>query len=430
MPFTSSKVRRVPHPNPASPARQLTLTFLRSSVPIPLSLSLEHVLSDSLCHPLSLSDFNAFLAREERAQENLAFVLWFREYERRFLDLPEEWRGKAEMIEPSEEWERHMRRKAEDRREKESERSLSVSVYAPTPLPEGEAPWEEIDLGALEAGREEVVFLGERAMDNMPDAETLAIAPWIAEEGEEKDRQRMREIIQGAEEELEKTVQLLLRDDLPLREEIVRVVLHFLTLSSPHALSSAHIPALLLTLRRTTHPHSFRQLYAELLSYLQLDAHPRFIRAALVNTRAPFRAAMWCIALGLYLGGGLAIGLALVFCQQGELNRAWRLTSLPLVWAGISSSLCLWNGICPLAFSTRSRQLALWEPMPMPADSGHRRTRGRPHPGFMEFVRDDWWAGHPEAREMQWAVMIAAGRWGVLGMLIWAGVVLALPTGR
>ncbi|KZT54112.1 hypothetical protein CALCODRAFT_22027 [Calocera cornea HHB12733] len=457
----------LPNPNPLSPSRRLTLTFLFTPVPIPADLSLEHVLGDTLCPPVSLADFHAFLSRT-REQENLAFVLWFRDYEKRFWELDEAQRAGVQLVEPREEWEAYVRRKAEDRRREGLEKGPTGSER--TGLPEGKAegdgpkPWESIDLNALEAGpAEELVFAGENVLTEeqeqepaQVDADTLAIAPWIVEEAEESDKARMREMMAGAEQELEKTVQLLMRDDLPLREEIVRAVLHFLTLSSPSALTSAHIPALLLTLRRTTHPYSFRLLYQELYTHLLLDAHPRFIRASLVNTRAPFRACLYVIALGLYLGGGLALGLALVLCPgAGGLSRAWRAFSVPLVWAGTASPLCLLNGICPLAFGTKRRQLSLWESRPAAAPGPTRPTSAsstagsrslkrqstarastsasasasaRPaRVGLLEFLVHDWWATHPAAREMQWAVMRAAAAWGALGMLLWAGVILGVP---
>ncbi|KZT54114.1 hypothetical protein CALCODRAFT_22114 [Calocera cornea HHB12733] len=451
------------HPNPASPSRRLPLSFLASAQPIPPSLSLAHVLADDLCAPLTLRDFFRFLAEEDRATENLAFVLWFRDYERRWDALPEEERARAEELDPREEWAKFERERAGVTERERRERVAREREKAPR-WEEGEAPWESISLDDLGghtfadplgvhphphsrsssqssdgSGPDPVDLTDQARMD----AETLQIAPWMTDEVGERDRRRMEEIGRRADEELQRTVRLLMRDNLPCREEVVQTVQRFLTPLSPLALTSAHIPAVLLTLRRTTHPTSFLPLYRELLTTLTLDAHPRFVRSALANTRTPLRLALYALAIGLYLLGGVALGLACVLVPR--VGRAWRAASIPLVWAGLALSLCLVSGVCPMVFGTKRRQLAAWETWADAAapgagdkaqahgnenesDSGiptgtavagsekpnanpcpqHRTGRRFPAGGILHFVYNDWWAAHPAARTMQNGVLRGA----------------------
>ncbi|KZO96448.1 hypothetical protein CALVIDRAFT_598387 [Calocera viscosa TUFC12733] len=448
---------RIIHPNPSAPSRRLPLSFLASAQPIPPSLSLSHVLSDDLCAPLTLRDFFNFLAERERAPENLAFVLWYRAYERRFMALPAEERGRAEQLHPAEEW----RKYAEERECERLERAVREQEDKEDEWEnsDGPKPWECISLERMGAESPFADPLGVHRCSPSPsstdeertqsvdltaqaamDAETLAIAPWMVDEVGARDRARMAEISRQADEELQRTVSLLMRDNLPLRDEIVRAVQHFLTPASPYALSSSHIPALLLTLRRTTHPCAFLPLYNELLLTLTLDAHPRFVRSALANTRTPLRLAVYALAIGLYLLGGIALGLA---CVLTGVSRWWRIASIPLVWAGMAVSLALVSGVCPMVFGTRRRQLALWEAMdaewegekPGLARSSCSRTlagknqkqrTARAH-GIFQFVHNDWWAAHPAARRMQNGVLKGAGAWAALGAGVWGVGILLVP---
>ncbi|KAL6307174.1 hypothetical protein BKA93DRAFT_823638 [Sparassis latifolia] len=53
-------------------------------------ITLAHVLAGDTCAPISLSDFEAYLAHQEHTLEHLQFVVWFQDYRARFLALPEE----------------------------------------------------------------------------------------------------------------------------------------------------------------------------------------------------------------------------------------------------------------------------------------------------------------------------------------------------
>ncbi|KIO25019.1 hypothetical protein M407DRAFT_8655 [Tulasnella calospora MUT 4182] len=53
-----------------------------------LECRLEHILSGATCAPISLQDFETYLANQELSIENLQFAIWFMDYRARFMRLP------------------------------------------------------------------------------------------------------------------------------------------------------------------------------------------------------------------------------------------------------------------------------------------------------------------------------------------------------
>ncbi|KAL2075285.1 hypothetical protein VTL71DRAFT_228 [Oculimacula yallundae] len=66
--------------NPSSPRPSLE-TKRRSSHDIPSKLSLERILKNRTCSPMSLYDFYMYLKYIEHSSENLEFYVWFKNYE-------------------------------------------------------------------------------------------------------------------------------------------------------------------------------------------------------------------------------------------------------------------------------------------------------------------------------------------------------------
>ncbi|KZO96452.1 hypothetical protein CALVIDRAFT_527512 [Calocera viscosa TUFC12733] len=193
-----------------------------------------------------MRDFFTFLAERERAPEALAFVLWYREYERLWAELAEEERGRAEALDPAQEWGEYVRER------ERMERAVCVleqpEKWDEEEWDEGAKPWEDISLERMGAGTPFADPLGvhshskfhstsstststsskqakprvDHATQAALDCETLAIAPWMVDELEvgAQDRARMAEISRQADEELQRTVSFLMRDNLPLRDEV------------------------------------------------------------------------------------------------------------------------------------------------------------------------------------------------------------------
>ncbi|CAL1700094.1 unnamed protein product [Somion occarium] len=53
------------------------------------SVTLDHVISGDTCAPISLPDFEAYLAHKEYSIENLHFLSWYQNYRRKFFNLPQ-----------------------------------------------------------------------------------------------------------------------------------------------------------------------------------------------------------------------------------------------------------------------------------------------------------------------------------------------------
>jgi len=130
----------------------------------------------------------------------------------------------------------------------------------------------------------------------------------------------------------------------PFREEISRIISTYIADGSPRQLnlSSKERSALMRALAVTTHPSAFREVVHTVEWSLRHQAHPNFIRWAICNGNRP----RVTFARGLGLGGiigGIIAGILITLSNAG---RAWRVLAAVGFVIGVSTLIAAWKGMC------------------------------------------------------------------------------------
>jgi len=107
----------------------------------------------------------------------------------------------------------------------------------------------------------------------------------------------------------------------------------------------------------STHPDVFRPVNDHVWNLLLYSSHPNFIRYVISNGNAPrvwfahFLGAFF-ILLGL---------LEALLCIGYDLNRGWRVFSVPLFLMGAATLAAAMYGMCAVLHGLHHRQLRPWE---------------------------------------------------------------------
>ena len=130
----------------------------------------------------------------------------------------------------------------------------------------------------------------------------------------------------------------------PFREEISRIIATYVANGGTRQLnlSDRERQALLHALANTTHPSAFKNVVSTVEWSLRHQAHPNFIRWTICNGNRP----RVIFARGLGIGGivgGLACAIILTLSSVG---RGWRALSAIALLIGISTLIAAWKGMC------------------------------------------------------------------------------------
>ncbi|KAH8118757.1 hypothetical protein DFH11DRAFT_697950 [Phellopilus nigrolimitatus] len=372
-------------------------------------ITLAHVLSGNTAPPISLSDFEAFLAFCDISLENLQFIVWFQDYRARYDALPPDVQAQSPPLARSE---------LQDEGSNVSHSVVSKSSHATSESsgPKANVEYKEhVQLGNSQGGsgsETHVHTLGRlvnAAQEFSPSALNLRTSsldyppPQAASvtrniEGvdfvQELDLQSFdlygaisphsSATLSFAPSELSPRP-LLLSSRLdcapfsrqqqpmypnaqPFRTEVQNILATFfvpgakkeLLLSSEmrnHAITESG---------RTTHPDVFLPAYESVYELTESVSLSRFLINASTNINRPRQLFAYFLALLTFLGG-LALALWFILSPAHSLrvpaqsHRAWRLFSVPL----FLSSGMLWykgfRGLCPLVWFCSSTQLRAWE---------------------------------------------------------------------
>jgi len=145
----------------------------------------------------------------------------------------------------------------------------------------------------------------------------------------------------------------------PYREEISRIISIYLAEGSVRYLnlSARERTALLKALSITTHPSAFKDVVATIEYTLRHQAHPNFIRWTICNGNPPRQT----FARGLGIGGIIAgIIYGIVITLSGA-NRGWRTFAFLAFFIGISTLFAAWKGMCVVLHGMHHRHLRPWE---------------------------------------------------------------------
>lgn len=156
----------------------------------------------------------------------------------------------------------------------------------------------------------------------------------------------------------------------PFREEINRVIAHYLTCSAPRELNLSQLTrcTLMHALDNTTHPSAFAPILASVSTTLRLQSHPNFMRWSTCNGNKPRTIFFNTLALA-FLTFCIFLGSLLVFSSH---SRYWRTTIIPPLFLAIVTLVAAHNGLCIILWREAKRELHPWEillPHEDPAES-------------------------------------------------------------
>ncbi|GJE87465.1 regulator of G protein signalling domain-containing protein [Phanerochaete sordida] len=319
----------------------MRLTFRRPRIRLsaPLStLSLDDVLSGDTCAPISLPDFDAYLAHREHSAENLRFVVWYQSYRRRFFALPP----------------------AQQRRSP-GPRAFSFALPSPART-------------AQHASR-----VSSRATHDLPSthASTASASPTLSRTPSAP--LPARAYVPAPPEQQ------------PLRAECTLVAATFLVPGAPCELT---LPALVLSailrdLACNTHPDVFLPAYEHAYDALLSTSLPRFLASAEENMNWEKKLYWWLYgALTSAVGWGIVIGCLFIDYWSDKTEgrrRAWRLLGVPFLTLGAMQMYAAYRGFCTQVWGRGNMQLRPWElyappsppPSPSPPTTGSEKKSRR-----------------------------------------------------
>ncbi|KAF2829913.1 hypothetical protein CC86DRAFT_177669 [Ophiobolus disseminans] len=350
-PLTYRRPERVPRPSSSSSisgeTKQRSIhDSIRSgssgtSHGIPEALSFDRIIAGGVCPPCTLRDFMNFLKYIELSAENLQFFLWFRDYSKRFNELPESEKALSPIwIDDKTNGEARTGPKAMTRDAagilkgtdfasegtiSESEKAASNPFFTPPRTP------NSVERGGQSFDTYEDSSMGGRVdhtkrADGAFDSVGLKWKPL--------------------------TIQ-------PYREEINRIISIYIADGGSRQLnlSSKERTALLHALQNTTNPSAFKDVMSTVEWSLRCQAHPNFIRWTICNGNRP----RVVFARGLGIGGIVAGLITAVVLTLSNAGRAWRVMALIGFFIGISTLIAAWKGMCVVLHGMHHRHLRPWE---------------------------------------------------------------------
>jgi len=137
----------------------------------------------------------------------------------------------------------------------------------------------------------------------------------------------------------------------PFREEVSRMIATYIADGAPRQLnlSSKERTALLQALAITTHPSAFRGVVGTVEWSLRHQAHPNFIRWTICNGNRP----RVIFARGLGVGGIVAGIITAILIILSNAGRGWRVLSAIGFVIGIATLIAAWKGMCVVSNTRR-----------------------------------------------------------------------------
>ncbi|KAF2865295.1 hypothetical protein BDV95DRAFT_507470 [Massariosphaeria phaeospora] len=332
---------------PDSQTRQTLNASIRSgssgmSHGIPEALSFDRIIAGGVCPPCTTRDFMNYLRYIELAAENLQFFLWYRDYAKRFNDLPE------------------------------NQQALSPEWTDVNSEPENQARFNHLnpETAAIFEGTD---FANEPRVAE-PERDNPFFTPphtpndnSYKRDGESFDSSEASFALTSKTDHTQRASGAFERAGLkwkplsvqPYREEISRIISIYIADGGTRQLnlSSRERTAVLHALQNTTHPSALHHVITTVEWTLRCQAHPNFIRWTICNGNRP----RVIFARGLGVSGivlGLATATILTLSSAG---RAWRVISILGLLIGISTLVAAWKGMCVVLHGMHHRHLRPWE---------------------------------------------------------------------
>ena len=342
---------------------------------IPPALRLDEILDGHTCPPASVRNFNQYLQHVEFSSENLAFVLWFRDYQKRFDELPEQVKAMSPPVTSS----------VVDAMSTPRVPQLRVRGRQPTEASEKTAATVVVD-----------------------DEKTQG---WGLFEEDAASSDNVSIVFDPSQQ--------------PLRSEVNQIVVTFLTSNGSKELN---LPSNLRlnTIRAAqsnTHPSVFQAVYQHVYYLLYASSHPNFIRFVICNGNRPrvwFARGLGIVTMLLgFLVAGLLVGLGV--------PRAWRCFAIPLWLIGCATLVGGIYGMCVVLHGFAHRQLRPWELLTDDEDASivtYKRSSIRT---LLHIFDKEVWIEEPALRQLHSRVFFQALFIAVIFTGIMTAIFLSVP---
>ncbi|KAI9788871.1 MAG: hypothetical protein M1816_006535 [Peltula sp. TS41687] len=404
---------------------------------IPDALSFDRIISGGTCPPCTIRDFMNYLIYREHSAENLQFFLWYRDYCKRFAEVP----ASERVLAP--EWTSAQAAAAEAelaQLQTKGMKNLSpetTAIFKGTDFAPKSNNMTRTDTPPLTPNTINGDYFSARnsqAGGSQADAGLL---------GGKDYTQTAAKAFEGAGLKLQPfTVQ-------PFRQEVDRVIATYLNERGPRELniSARERAAALHALARTTHPSAFQAIAATIECSLRYQAHPNFIRWVIYNGNH----ARVVFARGLGLGGILLGFIAAVLITLSHAGRGWRALAAIGWFIGVSTLFAAWKGLCVVLHGMHHRHLRPWELFAEDEEASAEYELGKESfdSGMSNSYEDQpWviryekrnivrkvfdrevWIQEPALRQIQDTIFLQAAGVALVASLVLSAIFVALPKGK
>jgi hypothetical protein len=144
-----------------------------------------------------------------------------------------------------------------------------------------------------------------------------------------------------------------------MREEINRILRHYLAFTAPRELNLSHKDRALClhALQHTTHPSALLPAITIAEATLRGQSHPNFIRWSICNGNRP--RVFFVRTMGV-TNTILGFIIAILLTVSGA-SRWWRIFAAVEWFLGISTMVAAYKGLCVILHKTHARNLRPWE---------------------------------------------------------------------
>ncbi|KAF7874126.1 hypothetical protein EAF04_002798 [Stromatinia cepivora] len=303
---------------------------------IPPGLSFEDVVQNRSLPPCSLSDFMDYLVYIEHDAENLQFYLWYKDYVRRFEALSD----REKQLSP--EWvleTTELRTLAKDTEGNEGRKRKSIV--------------DLLDNNAVADFDADVKSTDGFSRTLTSRADSAIGSPIVPPVSSSNTGRRSGEVLGKAGLRWQPfTIQ-------PMREEVNRIMRHYLAFNSARELNLSHKDRALClhALQHTTHPSALSPAVIITEAALRGQSHPNFIRWSICNGNRPriFFVRTTGVSSTLF---GFVIAILLVLSSS---SRWWRVLASLQWFLGIATLVASYKGLCIIMHKSHSRNLRPWE---------------------------------------------------------------------
>ncbi|CAG8958179.1 hypothetical protein HYFRA_00000531 [Hymenoscyphus fraxineus] len=296
---------------------------------IPEDLSFDKIINRETCVPCSLNDFMNYLVYVEHNAENLQFYLWYKDYCTRFHALPEHEKALSPPFTQRSSEEEIFRNGEGFTRLKEKNSYASMRDNGPP---------SNREAGDTKTSDEFGMFFSQIRSPTKSDFSSVPSDADVT--------------AQAGYNWQPFTIQ-------PMREEINRVMRHYIAFTAPRELNLSHKDRALClhALQHTTHPSALANVAWVAKAALRGQSHPNFVRWSISNGNKPrVLFARSAGASTIFLGFLIAVLLVL-----SARSRWWRIFAGVLWYMAFVTMICAYKGLCIILHMSHSRCLKPWE---------------------------------------------------------------------